>query len=104
MPSYRAIVRGENFLVAFDGKRERVGFYQTVFVRAADPESAEITATRIVREDPELNQITLNFADPTLRLTLDTIEEISDARFPAVQPKGRSFFGSRKWWQFWRKH
>ncbi len=103
MPCYRALVRGENFIVNFDGKRKRVGFYQTVYVRSADPTAIESAAIQIVREDRELQKITLNVIDPEPKLFLDEIEEIEESGFPASQPRGRSFFDARRWWQFWRK-
>lgn len=103
MPSYRALVRGENFIVNFDGRRKCVGFYQTVYVRSAEPTAVESAALQIVREDKELQKITLNVTDPEPCLFLDKLEEIEEAEFPASQPRGRSFFDAHRWWQFWRK-
>jgi hypothetical protein len=102
MPTYRVIVNGRDFLFNVEGKRRRMGFYQTVFVEALDAGLAEIEAVRIVRSDPELREIAIREESTQPSLHLSNICEIEASNLPSSQPKGRSLYLEKRWWQFWR--
>ena len=100
MAAYRALVEGRNFLLKVEGKTRRHGFYQTVFVDVSDPSEAESAAIQIVRNDPELKQLTENSQDDPPILFLDSLYELSTSE--AVPPaRGRTYYVEKKWWQFW---
>lgn len=103
MRRYRTIVEGRNFVLNFDGVTARHGFFQTVFVEAADRAQAEIAAVAHVRGDEDLRAMTLNAADDPPMLYLDSILELPAGEPMPKQPRGRSFFPAKKWWQFWRR-
>ena len=102
MPAYRVIVNGRDFLFNVEGERRRMGFYQTVFVDALDRDQAEIEAVRIVRSDPELREIAIREESIQPSLHLSNIWEIQASDLPASQPKGKSLYLEKRWWQFWR--
>jgi hypothetical protein len=92
MPTYRTIIHGRNFIFEVEGKRQRHGFYQTVFVEAADVAEAELNAIRIVKESSDLKDLVKNdHADPPM-LYLDEIAEIASSEAPSLQAQGRSLY------------
>jgi hypothetical protein len=60
MKKYKTLIRGENFLINVDGKKQQLGFYTTVLVEAKDEEDAEQRSIRQLRDDPKLRESTLN--------------------------------------------
>ena len=60
MNSYRVLINGANFLIAFDGKRRGIGFYVTRFVGADDEAAAGMSAIGSLKNDHRLEEITLN--------------------------------------------
>ena len=101
MSSYRALIEGRNFLIALDGKTRRHGFYQTVFVKAADPGEAEATASRAIKDDAELKQLTQNEPHDPPMLYLESLDEVDDSE-PLPLVRGRSYYVEKHWWQFWK--
>jgi hypothetical protein len=101
MSSYRALIEGRNFLIALDGKPRRLGFYQTVFVAAADPGEAEAAAIRAVKDDVELKEMAQNEAHDPPMLYLESLEQLDDSESLQVA-EGRTYYVEKHWWQFWR--
>jgi hypothetical protein len=101
MPSYRALIEGRNFLVSVEGRTRRHGFYQTVFVQAADPIVAEADAIQIVKDDAQLKQMTQNDQSDPPMLLLDSLYEIEASGTPP-DVTGRTYYVEKHWWQFWR--
>jgi hypothetical protein len=73
---FKVMVNGQNFLIEYDGKAVRMGFYTTLFLEATDPESADFAAANLLRADPKLRDILLNERDDPPRLVTEGIEEI----------------------------
>ena len=48
MKTFRVFLRGENFILTFDGQQTRLGFYTTRFVQANNPEGAELIAVDLL--------------------------------------------------------
>jgi hypothetical protein len=71
---YRVLLRGQNFLLNYEGKVQRLGFYTTRFVEADNEAAAEEKALARLRDDPTLRAAVLNEqSDPPMMF----IEEIS---------------------------
>lgn len=101
MPAYRALIEGRNFLLAFDGKTRRHGFYQTVFVRGSNPTDAEAAAIQAVKDDADLKRLGQNERGDPPMLHLDSLDEIDDSEsLPSA--KGRTYYVEKHWWQFWK--
>jgi hypothetical protein len=101
MPAYRALIEGRNFVLDVEGRKGRYGFYQTVFVRGADPSEAEINAVGIVKGDSELKLATQNESNDPPMLYLDSLEELEASDLPPNE-NGRTYYVEKRWWQFWR--
>jgi hypothetical protein len=93
MPHYRVLLKGENFWLEFEKRRERVGFFTTRFLEAAARSSAERMALAIIQAESRLTPLN-DPADPP-RIVADEIEEVSQANIPAVVP-GFAFFADEE--------
>ena len=102
MPTYRAIINGRNFPLEVDGKVRRFGFFQTVFVEAADPAQAELAAIGMVKANAELGKSVRNGQVDPPSLHLDNLSEVAPSDVPLLQPQGRTLYPEKQWWQFWR--
>jgi hypothetical protein len=92
MKKYRVFVRGENFLMDFDNKEQKIGFYTTVFIEAHTEEAAELEAMDLLRHDPMLVSNVLNAkADPPMMFA-DEIEELESFEGLHLPRLGFSFF------------
>lgn len=76
-------MHGENILLEFEGRPQKLGFYVTRFVEAHDAESAEHEAVALIREDAALKGLVLNGRDDPPMLYADEVEE-----FEADDPEG----------------
>ena len=76
MSKYRVLISGENFLLNFDGRPQKLGFYVTRFVDAADAEDAENAAVALLRDDAALKGLVLNSRDDPPMLYADEVEEL----------------------------
>ena len=101
MATYRALIEGKNFLLSVDGNLTRHGFFQTVFVGAPDPATAESEALKSVRGDEALRVQTQNALDDPPILYVESVEEVEDNASPS-QPRGRTYYREKQWWQFWK--
>jgi hypothetical protein len=77
MSKYRVSVNGENFLLEFDGRPQKVGFYVWRTIEADNPEEAENSVIEIVRNDSRLKGLVLNERDDSPILYAEEIEEVS---------------------------
>ena len=89
MPHYRVFLNGQNFWLEFDQRRQRVGFYTTRFVEAADRRAAEAAAVGKLRTEGKLAPLN-NPADPP-RVVAEKIEEMAEGDIPAINP-GITFY------------
>jgi hypothetical protein len=101
MAWYLASINGRNFLLDFDGKIARYGFYQAVLVQGADLAEAETNAIGFVKSDEELQQLVKNERTDPPMLFLDSYQELDQSELPPP-PKGRTYYPEKSWWQFWR--
>ena len=101
MATYRALIEGRNFLLNQDGKVARHGFYQTVFVGAADPATAESEALNKVRSDETLKAQTRNSPDDPPMLYVESLDELEGGEV-SDNPRGRTYYPEKQWWQFWK--
>jgi len=101
MASYRALIEGKNFLLSLDGKVARHGFFQTVFVGATDPATAESEALSKVKGDETLKAQTQNATDDPPVLYVESLEEVEDSEVPS-DAHGRTYYQEKQWWQLWK--
>jgi hypothetical protein len=91
MPWFRALVRGENFLVDVNGETKRFGFYTTRFIEADAIENAEIAAVEAIRGDKELRHTALNERNDPPLVFVEEIHEILKTEIPSAST-GFTFF------------
>ena len=77
MPVYAVMLRGENFIIEFDGKPMRCGFYTTRYVRARSEQDAEMAAVNLVRTDEALLKCVCRETSPNPMLFAERIERRS---------------------------
>ena len=63
MKKYRLLMKGRNFLINADGKQEKHGFHQNIFIDADSPRQAELSAASTIWHDEELQKAILNPED-----------------------------------------
>lgn len=76
MRKYRVLINGENFLLNFDGRVQKMGFYTNRFVEADNPEDAEQVAIEMMRREDKLKQIVLNDQNDPPKLFVEEIAEV----------------------------
>lgn len=74
MSEWRVLLNGSNFLMEFEGRPTKLGWFTTRYVEAEDEHSAEVAAVALIRRDPKLSGVLNAPSDPPLIL-LDEIEE-----------------------------
>jgi len=92
MKKYKALIRGENFLMKIDGDEQKLGFYTTVFVEAKDEEDAEQKSIQLLRHDPKLQESTLNNKSDSPMMYVEEIEELQSFDGFKLPRLGFSFF------------
>ena len=92
MKKYKTFVRGENFLIDIDGNEKKLGFYTTIFVEAKDEEDAEQRSIRLLRDDPKLQESTLNNKSDSPTMYVEEIEELESFDGLNLPRIGFSFF------------
>jgi len=103
MKKYRLLLHGSNFLIDKDGKPRKQGFYQNVFIEAANPRQAELMVISKVWHDQELKQMTLNKQKDPPKLELDTFWEMDEADYVGNHIEtSRTFYLEKNWWEFWK--
>jgi hypothetical protein len=86
---FKVLLRGENFLIRFEGRATRVGFYATRFVEAKSREAAELLAVDLVRRDKEFRGI-LNERDDPPVIFADEIDVVEASEVESTA--GYTFF------------
>ena len=84
-------MNGANFLINKDGKEQKLGFFQTIFVESPDPEQAELDAVGIIRNS-DLREIVLNTKDDPPMIYLEELEEIEAFDESESLIQGRAFY------------
>ena len=80
MQHYQVQLRGENYRIRINGKKELYGFYTTRYISANDPDTAELEAVRTIQEDNQLNETLLNRRwHPKPMIYLEEMYEIEEA-------------------------
>jgi len=87
MKRYRAVLKGQNYLLEVDGETCSMGFYTTRFVEAPDPAQAEVEAVELIRRDEWLTEVAMNTPDPGPKIVLEELYQLEpNDEFPSVQP------------------
>lgn len=73
MNQYRVLLNGQNFLLNFDGKIQKTGFYITRNVKAESVEDAEQKATELIKNDEWLKNNILNDRNDSPTIYIDEI-------------------------------
>ena len=92
MKKYKVFVRGQNFLLNLDGKRQQLGFYTTRFVEAQNDQEAERNAISMVRNDPTLRDRVLNEKSDAPTMFVEEITELQSFEGPNLPGTGFSFY------------
>ena len=96
MPFYKCLLIGENFVLLGPGEDIRfVGFATTRFVKAANPDEAELKSVDLVRADKEWESEVIRENLGQARIYLDEIIEI-DAIPKSGPGQGYTFFRQKK--------
>ena len=77
MKKFRVLLRGENFLLNYEGEVKRHGFYTTRFVEALNEDEAELAAVELIRKDNRLREAVGNGRPDPPMIFAEEIEEIS---------------------------
>jgi hypothetical protein len=102
MKRYRLLIRGQNFLINSDGKTQKCGFTQNMFIEADNPKQAETKVLVKMKFDQGLKALTLNTEDDPPKIALDTFWELDILDEVSGINEERVFYPEKKWWQFWR--
>ena len=103
MNKYRLLMNGTNFLIDVDGKPEKHGFYQSIFVEAKSPKEAELIAIDQIMNSDELKRVIQNSNGDPPKVILDEISEIeSITGSDKTMEMGRTFYKEKRWWQIWK--
>jgi hypothetical protein len=92
---YRVLLRGENFLINTDEKATLFGFYTTRFVKANDPEEAELLAVDLIRQDDSLRKTVLNEQSDPPMIFAKEIAEVDPDDVPE-SVGGYTFFSTEE--------
>lgn len=84
MKKYKVLMEGRNFLLLMDGKEQRVGFYTTRWVEAANPEEAELKAAAAIKADPRLKSSVKNPKNDPPMLHLTEMSEVEAIERPGA--------------------
>ena len=57
MSYFQVLLEGQNFFVDFEGKEELLGFVTTRWVKAKNPDEAELKAVELIKQDKHLLNI-----------------------------------------------
>ena len=90
MKKYCVMLRGENFNIE---ESDIVGFYTSRWVKAENPDQAEIAAVKLVKEDSNLMNRITNGKDNPPMIYLEDLFEVTWLTFLRRNPgAGYSFF------------
>jgi hypothetical protein len=92
------MLRGENFIIDFDGEKNLSGFFTTRFVKAKFPEDAELNAVDLVKNDRMLLGITYNIKgeEPMPIIYLEELSRVTWFTYFRKAPgSGYTFFNQK---------
>lgn len=89
MKRFRIELRGENFLLNFDGEPRKFGFTLSRYLRAADETIAEKTAAIMARQLPTLQHGLCNDSEDPPRISMPQIKEVNPLLYSLRQKKIR---------------
>lgn len=92
MKSYKLLIEGRNFLLHFEGRTQKMGFYTTVLVQANDYQDAKRKALELVLRHNDLSLQALNPLDDPPEIDVKDTEEIDLAEDIKDQTTGFSFY------------
>ncbi|HEY3333402.1 MAG TPA: hypothetical protein VGK19_25445 [Capsulimonadaceae bacterium] len=78
MKKFKVLLNGQNFLVWTDGHLRAVEFFATRYVEALDANEAELRAVDMLRDDPELIELTQNDPNDPPMIYLESIQEVEE--------------------------
>ena len=86
------MLQGKNFLLNFDGKSQKHGFYTTRYVEANDPEEAELKAVDLIKMDSKLTESVQNDHSDVPMIYLDELIELECFEGENITGTGYSFY------------
>jgi hypothetical protein len=103
VPKYVVQIDAENFLIDVDGEVAKRGFITFTCVESDDPDSAELAAVQMIREDQDLRPLVKNAASDPPRMSMVSIHEVES--FDEVEGLGKIWYdmNPKRWWQLWRR-
>jgi hypothetical protein len=81
MKRFKVKVRGENFLLNFNGEFKKYGFHATRFVKAENAKEAQKIAVILAHQNPILRNSVLNEDADRPAVKLEEIEEVGFFKF-----------------------
>lgn len=78
MSKYKVLVNGENFLLDYEGRPKKLGFYVWRSVEASDAEAAENAVIELIRGDTRLKGKALNGRDDPPMLYAEEVVEVDE--------------------------
>jgi len=91
MGKYRVLIAGENLLLDFEGRPQKLGFYVSRTVDAPNYEGAESAAVDLIREDSRLEGLLNEIDDPPV-LYAEEVKEIEASDTEQNTNTGFSWF------------
>ena len=90
MSYFQVILEGEYFFIDIDGEEELLGFFTTRWVKAMNPEEAELKAVNLLEKDQHLLSITRNFdvTEPSPKIYLSEICNVNWFTYIRHKPGG----------------
>ena len=90
MPTFRCLMRGENFPGTVLGEADPIGFYATRYVNAESANLAELAALDLLKHDPTLS-VAPDARTKDAQVFFEEIEELAPGHAPGPNA-GFSFF------------
>ena len=89
MKKYQVLLEGKNFLIEYEGKLQKHGFYTTRYIEAENPEEAELKAVEAIKSDKKLIESVKNYRADAPMIYLEEISELET--FENVKPPGSGY-------------
>lgn len=89
MPPYRCSLHGTDFVYPDEPAKNRIGFYTTRWVEADSPETAEIMAVDVIRQDSYWKHLQSFTTAPLPTIYVEEIVEVKNVTGPN---KGYTFY------------
>jgi len=89
MKKYQALLEGKNFLIEYEGKIQKHGFYTTRYIEAENTEEAELKAVETIKNDKTLIESVKNERTDEPMIYLKELYELET--FEDVSPPGTGY-------------